>query len=141
MEKKTWVMLFLLFAAFSLQAQDVAVKPKKARWDAAGKADKLSDKLYRELDLTKEQSKKIYEINEDIARRRDEARKNPNLSPREQMQAEQTLNSERNDRFKSVLSPTQYKKWNDWEMKKKAQLEEKMDRKQDKKEARKATHP
>lgn len=140
MEKKIWMMMLLLFAAFAVHAQDVAAKPKKERWDAAGKADKMSDKLYRELNLTKEQSRQIHDINEDIARRRDEARKNASLSTRERMQAQQSLNTERSNRFKSVLTPAQYKKWNDWEMKKKEQLEEKMDRKQDKKDARKSNH-
>lgn len=132
--------MLLLFAVFAVHAQDVAAKPKKERWDAAGKADKMSDKLYRELNLTKEQSRQIHDINEDIARRRDEARKNISLSTRERMQAQQSLNTERSNRFKSVLTPAQYKKWNDWEMKKKEQLEEKMDRKQDKKDARKSNH-
>lgn len=132
------MMIVLLFTAFALHAQDVAVKAKKERWDAAGKADKMSDKLYRELNLTKEQSKQIHDINEDIARRRDESRKNTSLSARERMQQQQTLNAERSNRFKTVLTPAQYKKWNDWEMKKKEQLEEKMDRRQDKKAARKS---
>lgn len=132
------MMIVLLFTAFALHAQDVAVKAKKERWDAASKADKMSDKLYRELNLTKEQSKQIHDINENIARRRDESRKNTSLSARERMQQQQTLNAERSNRFKTVLTPAQYKKWNDWEMKKKEQLEEKMDRRQDKKEARKA---
>lgn len=138
MGKKTWMMIVLLFTAFALHAQDVAVKAKKERWDAASKADKMSDKLYRELNLTKAQSKQIHDINEDIARRRDESRKNTSLSTRERMQQQQTLNTERSNRFKTVLTPAQYKKWNDWEMKKKEQLEEKMDRRQDKKEARKS---
>ena len=141
MEKKIWTMMLLLFTAFAVHAQDIAAKPKKERWDAAGKADKMSDKLYRELNLTKEQSKHIHDINEDIARRRDETRKNTSLSARERMQALQSLDTERNNRFKSVLTPAQYKKWNDWELKKKEQLEQKMDRKQDKKEARKANTP
>lgn len=137
MEKKIWMMMLLLFAAFAVHAQDVAAKPKKERWDAAGKADKMSDKLYRELNLTKEQSRQIHDINEDIARRRDEARKNTSLSTRERMQAQQSLNTERSNRFKSVLTPAQYKKWNDWEMKKREHLEAKMDKKQERKLARK----
>jgi hypothetical protein len=54
------------------------------------------------------------------------------------MKVRQTLDAERSNRFKTVLTPAQYKKWNDWEMKKKEQLEAKMDRKQDKRQARKA---
>ncbi len=131
-------MLFLL-AMGAAYAQDTT-KIKKDRWDAADKADKLSDKLYKELDLTKEQHQQIYGINEDITKRRDAARQNTSLTSRQRMQVYQQLDAERNNRFKSVLSSSQYKKWNDWEMKKKAQVEAKMDRKQDKRQARKGDH-
>lgn len=133
MKKMNWpIILLLLLTAFSAQAQ------QKTKWDAADKADKMSDKLYRELDLTKEQNKKIHDINEDISRRRDAAKKDTSLKPRDMMKVRQTLDAERSNRFKTVLTPVQYKKWNDWELKKKEQLEAKMDRKQDKRQARKA---
>lgn len=139
MKNKIWLMT-VLFAAltFAAQAQD-STHARGHRWDAAGKADKMSDKLYRELDLTKDQRKAIYDINEDIARKRDAAKKNTTLSARQRMQRYQELDSDRNRRFREVLSPSQYKKWNDWELKKKADMEKKMDRKQDKKEARKTS--
>jgi hypothetical protein len=38
-----------------------------------------------------------------------------------------------------VFTAAQYKKWNDWEMTKKEHLEEKMEKKRVKKEARNAT--
>lgn len=133
MKKKNWpILLLILLTAFSAQAQ------QKAKWDAADKADKMSDKLYRELNLTKEQNKKIHDINEDISRRRDAAKKDTAIKSRDMMKFRQTLDAERNNRFKTVLTPAQYKKWNDWELKKKEHLEAKMDRKQDKRQARKA---
>ncbi|MBO9154880.1 hypothetical protein ACFOTA_21880 [Chitinophaga sp. GCM10012297] len=140
MKNKTWSLLLLfIFAIGTAYAQD-SMKTKKERWNAAGKADKLSDKLYRELNLSKDQHKKIYDINEDITKRRDAARQNTTLTSRQRMQVYQQLDAERNNRFKSVLTSAQYKKWNDWEMTKKASLEAKMDRKQDKRQARKADH-
>jgi Spy/CpxP family protein refolding chaperone len=133
MKKKNWpIIMLLLLTVFSARAQ------QKAKWDAADKADKMSDKLYRELDLTKEQNKKIHDINEDISRRRETAKKDTSLKARDRMKVRQTLDAERSNRFKTVLTPAQYKKWNDWELKKKEQLEAKMDRKQDKRQARKA---
>lgn len=133
MKKITWpIIMLLLLTAFSVQAQ------QKTKWDAADKADKMSDKLYRELDLSKEQNKLIHNINDDISRRRDAAKKDTSLKARDLMKLRQTLDTERNNRFKTVLTPAQYKKWNDWEMKKKENLEAKMDRKQDKRQARKA---
>jgi Spy/CpxP family protein refolding chaperone len=133
MKKMNWpIILLLLLTAFGAQAQ------QKTKWDAADKADKMSDKLYRELDLSKEQNKLIHDINDNISRRRDAAKKDTSLKARDLMKLRQTLDTERNNRFKTVLTPAQYKKWNDWEMKKKENLEAKMDRKQDKRQARKA---
>lgn len=131
------MVVLLLLAALAGQAQETA-RVKKERWDAASKADKMSDKLYRELNLTKEQNQQIHAINNDIARRRDAARRDTTLDTRRKMQLRQQLDAERSNRFKTVLTPAQYKKWNDWQLQKKEQLEAKMDRKQDKKLARKA---
>ncbi len=135
--KSGLMMVMFLLAVTAVQAQETA-PVKKERWDAASKADKLSDKLYRELNLTKAQNEQIHAINGDISRRRDAARRDTTLDARRKMQLRQQLDAERSHRFKSVLTPAQYKKWNDWELKKKEQLEAKMDRKQDKQMARKA---
>lgn len=139
---KNRIMLMTLLLAtftFAAKAQD-PTQARGHRWDAAGKADKMSDKLYRELDLSKEQRKAIYDINEDIARKRDATKKDAAISSRQRMQVYQQLDTERNRRFREVLSPSQYKKWNDWELKKKGDMEKKMDRKQDKKDARKTSN-
>lgn len=89
----------------------------------------MSDKLSRELGLTKQQDKQIYSINEDIIRRVDEVRNNKSFSSKEKMQRIKVLNEERSQRFKTVLSVNQYRKWNDWELKKKEKLEAKMEKK------------
>lgn len=140
MKNKFWLMT-IVFAAITIaaQAQD-STHARGHRWDAAGKADKMSDKLYRELNLSKEQAKSIYDINDDIARKRDAAKKDDKLSSRQRMQRYQELDTDRNRRFREVLTPTQYKKWNDWELKKKTEMEKKMDRKQDRKDARKTSN-
>ncbi|WP_341838013.1 hypothetical protein WJU16_09140 [Chitinophaga pollutisoli] len=139
--KNRIMLMTLLLAAFTVaaQAQD-STQARGHRWDAAGKADKMSDKLYRELGLSKVQRKAIYDINEDIARKRDATKKNAAISSRQRMQVYQQLDTERNRRFREVLTPSQYKKWNDWELKKKGDMEKKMDRKQDKKDARKTSN-
>lgn len=131
------MMGMFLLTVLAGQAQETA-RVKRDRWDAASKADKMSDKLYRELNLTRAQNEQIHAINSDISRRRDAARRDTTLDARRKMQLRQQLDAERSNRFKSVLTPVQYKKWNDWELKKKEQLEAKMDRKQDKQLARKA---
>lgn len=140
MKNKIWLMTIVLAATcFAARAQD-STHARGHRWDAAGKADKMSYKLYRELNLTRQQAKSIYDINEDIARKRDAARKDVNLTSRQRMQRYQELDTDRNRRFREVLTPAQYKKWNDWELKKKSEMEKKMDRKQDRKEARKTSN-
>jgi hypothetical protein len=133
-------LLFFLLLVFQehsyAQVKDSSSANKKGRWSAAAKADKMSDKLYRELNLSHTQDEQIYAINEDIIRRRDAIKANKNLSAKDRMQQLKTLNEERCQRFKTVLSPAQYKKWNDWEMKKREQLEAKMDKKQERKMAK-----
>jgi hypothetical protein len=136
----TTLLLFCLSAGFVVEsrAQEKDSIHKKARWSAEGRADKISDKLDRELNLSRTQNKEIHNINSDITRRMDQIKADKSLAKKDRMQRLKVLNTERSQRFKSVLSPTQYKKWNDWEMKRKERLEAKMDKKHDRKLARKA---
>ncbi|KAA2241434.1 hypothetical protein F0L74_16165 [Chitinophaga agrisoli] len=134
-----FLLCLLAFNAHSTaQVKDTSAL-KQGRWSAAGRADKMSDKLYRELGLSHAQEKQIYTINEDIIRRRDAIKANKSLAAKDRMQQLKSLNEERSQRFKTVLTPNQFKKWNDWEMKKREQLEAKMDKKQERKLARKTT--
>ena len=105
---------------------------KRVRWTPEEKADRMSDKLDRRLNLTKKQDADIHAINTDIARRMDAIKSNTSLQKKDKMQQAKALNEERSQRFKTVLTPEQYKKWNDWEMKKKEQMEARMDKKQQK---------
>jgi Spy/CpxP family protein refolding chaperone len=136
----TGALLFCLMLVFQghsyAQVKDSSNTSKKGRWSAEKKADKMSDKLYRELNLTHTQDEQIYAINEDIIRRRDAIKANKGLPAKDRMQQLKALNEERCQRFKTVLSPAQYKKWNDWEMKKREQLEAKMDKRQERKMAK-----
>ncbi|WP_143307615.1 hypothetical protein [Chitinophaga vietnamensis] len=121
-------------AATGARAQDSS--DVKGRWSVEGRADKMSDKISRQLGLNKDQDKEIYAINSDIVRRMDELRKNKSLTHKERMLQVKALNNERSQRFKSVLTASQYKRWNDWELRKKEHLEAKMEKKRQKKEAR-----
>ncbi|MBO9728044.1 MAG: hypothetical protein J7623_05345 [Chitinophaga sp.] len=111
----------------------------KGRWSVEGRADKITDKISHKIGLNKEQAKKTYVINEDIVRRRDAVKSNPSLTQKERMTQFKALDSERSQRFKTVFTATQYKKWNDWEMNKKEHLEQKMEKKRLKKQTRNAT--
>ena len=113
------------------QVQDSAAM--KGRWTVEGRADKITDKISHKLLLNKDQERKIYAINLDIVRRMDAVNNNKSLSNKDRMTQFKELDTERNQRFKNVLTPTQYKKWNDWEMNKKEQLEAKMEKKRQKK--------
>ncbi|PUZ19932.1 hypothetical protein GA0116948_11961 [Chitinophaga costaii] len=120
--------LFLVIIALSpARAQQDTSHSK--RWTVAGRADKMSDKLKRELKLTSAQNAQILAINTDIIHRTDSIKHNSALPQKEKMQQLQGLSTERNQRFKSVLTAQQYKKFNDWNMQKKEHLEAKMDRK------------
>lgn len=105
---------------------------KKQRWSPEERADKMSDKLDRRLNLTKQQDKDIHTINMDITKRMEALKKNTAISKKDKMQQAKALNEERSQRFKSVLTAEQYKRWNDWEMRKKEQMEARMDKKQEK---------
>lgn len=124
--------IILVLSSLPGFAQDTS----KGRWSASAKADKLSEKIDKELHLSKEQDKQIHAINQDISLRRDAIKRDTTISKKQKLAAINTLDTERNQRFKTVLTPTQYKKWNDWEMKKKEKLEAKMDKKQEKKLAK-----
>lgn len=124
--------IILVLSSLPGFAQDTS----KGRWSASAKADKLSDKIDKELHLSKEQDKQIHAINQDISLRRDAIKRDTTISKKQKLAAINTLDTERSQRFKTVLTPTQYKKWNDWEMKKKEKLEAKMDKKQEKKLAK-----
>lgn len=130
------VCLLLAISSTSMAQKGDTTAAKKVRFTPEERADKMSDKLDRRLNLTKEQDKNIHTINTDITRRMEEIKHNTSLSKKDKMQQMKALNEERNQRFKSVLTPDQYKKWNDWEMKKKEQMEARMDKKQQKRNAR-----
>lgn len=135
----TSILLLWLMAGVitEVRAQENDSILKKTRWSAEGRADKLSDKLDRELNLSRAQNKEIHTINQDITFRMDQIKANQSLARKDRMQRLKVLNAERSQRFKSVLTPTQYRKWNDWEMKRKERLEAKMDKKQERKLTRK----
>ncbi|HEY0273903.1 MAG TPA: hypothetical protein VGC22_12005 [Chitinophaga sp.] len=127
---KTAFFLSLFLAMASPQAalaQQDSVSGK--RWSVEGRADKMSDKLRRELKLTHAQDSQILAINTDIIRRADHVKHSATLSQKEKMQQLQELDAERNQRFKTVLSAAQYRQFNNWNMQQKARLEAKMDRK------------
>ncbi len=105
------------------------------KWNAEGRADKMTDKLTRQLGLNKDQSKEIYDINLDILKQTDSIHANKTLTSKERMGRLHHLNNERNQRFKTVLTAAQYKKWNDWNLNKKEHLEAKMEKKRQRREA------
>jgi hypothetical protein len=106
---------------------------ERGRWTVEGRADKITDKIAHKLALNKDQEKQIFAINLDIVRRMDAVTKNTSLSKKERMTQFKALDSERSQRFKNVLTASQFKKWNDWEMNKKEQLEAKMEKKRQRK--------
>ncbi|MCW3467955.1 hypothetical protein [Chitinophaga nivalis] len=134
----TILLLLCISSAVQVHAQADS-SHSRGRWSAEGRADKITDKIARELSLDKQQSKQILSINQDIVRRLDLVHMDKSLTKKERMQQYRTLDAERSQRFKTVLNATQYKKWNDWELKKKEHLEAKMEKKRQRKAARDAS--
>lgn len=130
------VCLLLVLSGTGIAQKRDTLAVKKVRFTPEERADKMSDKLDRRLNLTKQQDKDIHEINTDIARRMEAIKHNNALSKKDKIQQMKALNEERNHRFKSVLTADQYKKWNDWEMRKKDQMEARMDKKQQRRNTR-----
>jgi hypothetical protein len=126
----------LLCLLFGIQSNTIAQAKdsthRKKHFTVEERADKMTNKLDRRLNLTKEQDKKIADINTDITRRMEAIKTNTTLAKKDKMQQIKALNEERSQRFKPVLTPDQYKKWNDWEMQKKERMEAKLDKKQQK---------
>ncbi|MBS0031691.1 hypothetical protein ACTJJ0_28625 [Chitinophaga sp. 22321] len=137
--KKLLLLFFLAAFTTTSFAQAKDSSANRGRWTAEGRADKITDKISHKLGLNKEQEKKIYVINEDIVRRMDAVKNNTALTKKDRMTQFKALDSERSQRFKTVFTAAQYKKWNDWEMTKKEHLEQKMEKKRVKKENRDAT--
>ncbi|NLR61000.1 hypothetical protein HGH93_23055 [Chitinophaga polysaccharea] len=127
------VCLVAVTTGVQAQANDTAAI-SRGRWTIEGRANKITDKISHKLNLNRAQTEKIYVINEDIVRRMDAVKKNASLSKKERMTQFKALDSERSQRFKTVFTASQYKKWNDWEMNKKEHLEARMEKKRQKKE-------
>lgn len=140
----TWMLLTCFFAAITTtthaQVKDTTLNGK-GRWTAEGRADKITDKISHKLGLNKDQEQKILVINQDIVRRMDAVKNDPSLSKKDRMTQFKSLDTERSQRFKTVLTPAQYKKWNDWEINKKEQLEQKMEKKRTKKSTQTTPQP
>lgn len=139
----TWILFTCFFAVITAPtyAQVKDSVNGKGRWTAEGRADKITDKISHKLGLDKEQTQKILVINQDIVRRMDAVKNNPSLSKKDRMTQFKALDTERSQRFKTVFTPAQYKKWNDWEINKKEHLEQKMEKKRTKKSTQNTPQP
>ena len=127
------MLLCLLFAFHSTSIAQVKDSThKKIHYTPEQRANKMSDKLDRRLNLTNDQDKQIHVINTDISKRMEAIKANTSVAKKDKMQQVKALNEERSQRFKTVLTADQYKKWNDWEMQKKEKMEAKLDKKQQK---------
>ncbi|MCK7557410.1 hypothetical protein MKQ70_21350 [Chitinophaga sedimenti] len=71
--------IILVLSSLPGFAQDTS----KGRWSASAKADKLSEKIDKELHLSKEQDKQIHAINQDISLRRDAIKRDTTISKKQ----------------------------------------------------------
>lgn len=103
-----------------LQAQAEVHSPHTPRRLSAEKrARKLEKTQARFLHLTGRQQQRMTAINNDQARKIDAIRMAKGMDRNTRVEKIKALKEERNNRYKEVLTADQYKKWNDYEMKKK----------------------
>lgn len=114
----------LLMAVFiiplgELEAQSKSLTGEKGKDHIAAKARRHTHKLEKELSLTPEQVSKITEINTTTARKMKALRaQENNMNQKEIMKQIKALKEERNNQYKTILTPEQYKKWSDLQLKK-----------------------
>ncbi|MBI1837945.1 MAG: hypothetical protein HYR91_11845 [Flavobacteriia bacterium] len=103
MLKRSIIALSLLISGISY-SQDAQVKTSQER------AKANTEKLNYELGLTPEQKVKVQAVNEGIAYKNDEIRKNPNMSAEQKEAAIKGNNQARLTHLKSILTEEQYNK-------------------------------
>lgn len=116
--------LFLLCSVLSHAQPDRQSEHSMHRLSAEKKAKKLSKIQARTLHLSVHQEQKITAINNDMAKRMDAIRMKAGMDRNTRIEKIKALKEERNDRYKEVLTADQYKRWNDWEMKRRALRQE-----------------
>ena len=101
------------------------------RKSAEKKAKKLSHRQTRKYHLSPDQAKKIAAINQKYGQKVDLLKSQVGLDQKTRMERLKVLEEERNNEYKNVLRPNQFKKWNDWEIRKPQQPKEFKEKKAD----------
>ncbi|MHB1922739.1 MAG: hypothetical protein ACYCOO_10940 [Chitinophagaceae bacterium] len=113
------LLFFLVIWSNSAMAQaKTGRKHRIFQKSAEKKAKKLSHRQTRKFHLSGEQSQEITSINQKFEKREDLLKSRKDLDQKTRMERLKSLDEERNNQYKSVLHPQQYKKWNDWEIRK-----------------------
>jgi hypothetical protein len=103
------VVPFAALATFSLVSLSALVPAAKAQEAPAEKLQKLSQVLA----LTPQQKSQLAPIVEAEAPKIQAIQKDPNLSGKEKMKQLKAIHTQSDPLVKSILSPTQYKQWED----------------------------
>ena len=112
--RKSIVFMLVSFFAINLSAQE---RPKRERISLEDRVSKQTEMMTKQLELTADQQTKIKEINLKYAQQMETGRKkvqekkaNERQEMRAQMESQMTA---KDADFKQVLTPEQYKKWQD----------------------------
>jgi hypothetical protein len=95
---------------------------KSQRSNANVRATKMTEQMTQKLLLTEDQKTKILAINLNKAKKIDGILGIKDKSKQELMSYRKTIEQERENEFKSVLTLDQYEKWHHWKDEKKAEL-------------------
>jgi Spy/CpxP family protein refolding chaperone len=137
--KKKLIAAVIVFGALTVSAQtDNATNSnqnnkksinKSQRPDANARATKMTNQMAKKLFLTEDQKPKIQAINLDKAKKIDALRGITDKSKKELMAYRKTIEQERDNDLKNVLTLDQYEKWHQWKDEKKEELKKKMQNK------------
>lgn len=113
------VLSVLIFGSARGTSYQQVLRNKPPRWSAYEKARKLSAKQVRRLKLNSQQAKQIRTINSSIGKRVDRLKESPGLNASGRMDRFKSLMDQRDNAYKKILNSDQFKKWNDWQIRRK----------------------
>ena len=125
--RKSIVFMLVSFFVINLSAQD---RPKRERISLEDRVSRQTEMMTKQLELTADQQTKIKEINLKYAQQMETGRKQiqeKEAKDRQDMRAKMESQMVAKDAdFKQVLTPEQYKKWQDKQTEMKGKMKNKM---------------
>lgn len=116
----------LLVGSIAFGQEPATTKPAttKQRATPEDRATRLTEQMKKELLLTQDQAAKVADINLKIAQKNEGIRTNPKFSPEQKKEAHDSNEVARKAQLKEVLTPEQYKRYEEKEAKREIRKEQ-----------------